>query len=193
MALLDRLFESAVAVAAAPLFTPDFVCGRRPGLTPLTAASVAPADAAFAVAAAEKGLAEVALSELALRRARSEPVREFARRMVAEHSDMNAELLRLGVSKRIALPMTPTAADRAERDHLDTLHEGTFEGAYLDRMIADHEEAVKLFADQADGGTDVELTAFAARNLPALRDHLAACRQLPAAPRGVKRGRKTQG
>jgi putative membrane protein len=39
-------------------------------------------------------------------------------------------------------------------------------------MVADHEKSVALFQAQANGGTDAETKAFAAKTLPKLQMHL---------------------
>lgn len=178
MSLVGRFVEVVVSATAAPLFAPDRLFSRRRGLTPMTAASVDAEDAAFAVSAAESGLAEVALSELALDRAEGADLRVFARRMVADHTSLNAELTRLGLTKRIALPLTAPDEARHQRSRLAELAQPEFEPAFLRRMIADHEQRIAAFTHQAEHGRDPELSAFAARALPVLEEHLDHARSL---------------
>lgn len=192
MSLLDRVVQSMVAVAAAPLFAPDFRLPRlRAGVTPFTSASVAAADAAFAVQAAELGLAEVALSQLAITRAVRDDVRAFARRMVDEHSPANADLTGLCAGKRVVVPLTPARADREERRRLESLPADAFDAAYAARMVADHERAVALFRLQRDDGVDADLVDFARRLTPMLEDHLQAARLLSHPPKARKGAGKT--
>lgn len=192
MSLFDRVVQSMVAVAAAPLFSPDFLLPRlRTGITPLSAASVAAVDAAFAVQAAELGLAEVALSQSALSRAVRDDVRDFARRMVEEHSQANAELTGLCAGKRVVVPLTPARADREERRRLESLPADDFDAAYAARMVADHERAVALFRLQRDDGVDADLIDFATRLTPMLEDHLQAARLLSHPPKARKGAGRT--
>lgn len=192
MAILDRLLETAVALAAAPLFAPDHVFRlARRGMMPLTAGSVASEDAAFAVAAAESGMAEAALSEVALDRAGSDEVRDFARRMVAEHGSTNTELMALALGKRIVLPAGPDADARTARANLATMPVDGVDAVYVERMVADHERTVEVFSRQANEGHDPDLTDFARRILPMLEDHLRHARTLahPAVPK-ARRARR---
>lgn len=192
MALRDRVLDSLVALAGIPLFAPDQPLLRgRPGPTPLTVSSVAAPDAAFAIEAAEHGLAEVSVAELALERAQRDELRDFARRMVADHGAMNAELTRLAVAKRVTLPLSQSAGDQAERARLADLPPDLFDSAYAARAVADHQRAAALFERQRDEGKDVELTAFATRTLPTLREHLNAARSL--VPEETVKSRKKRG
>lgn len=186
--IIDRIVSTGAWIAAIPLFAPDHpIPIWRHGLNPVTAGSVSEADSSFAVEAARSGLAEVALSEVAVERSAHDDVRRFASRMVAEHTTANAELIRLGIEKRITLPMSPAGPDQDERDRLDTLPADQFDQAYIRRMVEDHERAQALFARQRDSGSDVDLTAFAARMHTLITDHLDDARRL------VAKGRKKQG
>jgi putative membrane protein len=75
-----------------------------PSQTSRSRLKVASEDKNFATKAAEAGMAEVDLGQLAVRKAGSEEVRQFARRMVEDHNKANAELMQLAQSKEISLP-----------------------------------------------------------------------------------------
>src|SRR5215217_3807615 len=66
-------------------------------------------DPLFAAAAASGGLAEVSISELGLRKATDAELKKFSQQMVADHTQMNGELMALAARKGIALPRTPDA------------------------------------------------------------------------------------
>ena len=61
-------------------------------------------DQRFIQEAAEGGKAEVALGNLALQRAASDDVKQFAQHMVDDHSKANQELTELASQKNISLP-----------------------------------------------------------------------------------------
>lgn len=176
--IIDRIVSTGAWIAAIPLFVPNRpLCGSR-GPYPVTAGSVPEADAEFAIEAARSGLAEAVLSEVAVERSARDEVRGFASRMVAEHTAANAELIRLGIEKRIAMPVSPAASDQEERDRLDALPADQFDDSYLARMVTDHERAQALFARQRDGGSDGDLVAFAARMHAIVTNHLNEARRL---------------
>ena len=47
-----------------------------------------------------------------------------------------------------------------------------FDEGFIAAQITAHQNAIALFDQQANGGGDEDLKAFAARHLPELRDHL---------------------
>ncbi|MGE5505067.1 MAG: DUF4142 domain-containing protein [Actinomycetota bacterium] len=178
MSLAQRLIETTVAIAAAPLFAPER--GRR---------DAADAAHAFTAAAARSGAAEIALSEVALGRSTTPAVTEFARRMVAEHTALDEELRSLAAIRGMAPPAGPFDDVAADAELLRDLPAEAFDAAYLARMVDDHEAAVALFARQAADFQAPELAALAARSLPMLRDHLAQARSLRDTPPQGKAGK----
>src|SRR5690348_15601382 len=61
-------------------------------------------DQEFAAQAAIGGLAEVEAANLALQRGSGAEVKQFARRMLDDHTKANRELMSLAASKQIGLP-----------------------------------------------------------------------------------------
>lgn len=138
------------------------------------AAASASADSAFITKAAEGGAKEVAIAKLAADRASGADVKAFAQRLATEHSALNSELTALAASKHVDLtaraPEPP--ADLASA-------EGTaFDRAFLALMVKEHEGAIALFEGESRDGRDSEVKEWAAKQLPALRDHLAAAKAL---------------
>lgn len=68
---------------------------------------VATDDKKFVMKAADAGMAEVQLGQLALTQAGSDEVKQFARRMIDDHGKANVELTQLAESKGITLPVAP--------------------------------------------------------------------------------------
>ncbi|QXU43716.1 DUF4142 domain-containing protein [Pedobacter sp. D749] len=56
-------------------------------------------------------------------------------------------------------------------EKLKSLNGASFDKAYVDMMIADHQDAVSLF-EKATQSTDVEVKAYANKYLPVLKKHL---------------------
>ncbi|HET9053527.1 MAG TPA: DUF4142 domain-containing protein, partial [Cyclobacteriaceae bacterium] len=119
-------------------------------------------DTEWAVAVADLGMLEVEASRLALERATTPAVKQFAQRMVDDHTKANEELKGLASQKNISLPAT--LSDKSQKK-LSDLREKTgkdFEDAYTDCMVKDHKEAVDKFKKQAEKGDDAELKSWAA-------------------------------
>lgn len=128
--------------------------------------------------AAQGGLAEVQFGELAERNASSDKVKDFARRMVKDHTDLNNELKAIAATKGIDLPSSMSADDQAKYDSLSKMSGEAFDKVYISGMIEDHKTDIQEFEDQSTNGTDPDLKAFASKALPTLRDHLAEAKKI---------------
>jgi putative membrane protein len=130
------------------------------------------ADTSFATKAAQGGMAEVQLGELAGQRAAKESVKQFAQQMVNDHSKANDEFKALATNKGIDLPSGIDTKSQQLHTRLSALNGDAFDRAYMQAMVADHREDVAEFQKEANHGTDPELKAFAAKTLPTLQQHL---------------------
>lgn len=134
-------------------------------------------DREFFMQAAMSGMKEVELSRLAVERASAAEVKEFARRMVEDHTRNNQELMSLAATKGVTLPTAPDTKLRATLDKLGQRTGADFDRAYLKEAGAPaHEKAVRLFQREASGGSDPDVRAFASATLPALQEHLTMAR-----------------
>jgi putative membrane protein len=138
-------------------------------------------DKHFVKMAASAGQAEVKLGELAQERGKSLAVREFGKKIVLDHVKANNELILLCRRKGLEVPKEMVEKHRAAVEKLSKLKGAEFDAAYGRQMVEDHMEAIKLFEGEANHGKDAALKAFAAKALPALREHLKMARQLPGA------------
>lgn len=143
------------------------------------AASVMPAVAAssssdmtFAADAARGGLAEVELGQLALQNASSQQVKQFAQRMVSDHTQANEELMQTAKSENLNLPMQVDEKQKTEIDRLRGLSGSAFDSAYMQHMVQDHQKDVAEFRKEAEGGNNPGLKSFALKYLPTLQQHL---------------------
>jgi putative membrane protein len=145
-------------------------------------------DAQFAKQAAEGGVAEVKLGQLAEEKGTSQQVKDFGKRMVDDHSKANEQLKSTASGDNIALPDQMNAKDQAEYDHLSKLSGATFDRAYARQMVLDHETDVAAFRHEANDGKDASIKSFASQTLPTLQDHLKVARQIYS---GVSAGNHT--
>ncbi len=126
----------------------------------------------FMTEAAKGGMAEVEMSKIAQTKAQNAEVKKFAAQMVTDHTKANNELKALAGKKTVTLPTELDAEHKTMAADMSKLSGAEFDRKYVDAMVADHEKDVKLFQAQADGGTDADAKAFAAKTLPTLKMHL---------------------
>ena len=145
---------------------------------PLAAFAASGPDATFYRHAAEGGISEVQLANLALNKSEDPAVKEFAAQMVKDHSDANDKLRSVAASKNIKLPTRASVAETATKAKLEVLSGSTFDKSYIKAMVKDHEEDVAEFKREAASGNDPDAKAFASETLPTLKEHLARIRSI---------------
>jgi putative membrane protein len=167
-------------------------CLALPAMLVLAAASVASAqaladpgrsaDATFLAKASEATALDVELATLAATRGKSTAIKAFARQVVEAGTALGRELTAMARARQIELA---PAADLVEPEaaSLAAAPRGAFDAAFVTAMIARREAAVALFEAESRDGRDDEVKEWAARQLPALREHLAAVRALRPGPR----------
>jgi len=130
------------------------------------------ADTNFATKAAQGGMAEVKLGQLAEQHAQNADVKAFGQRMVTDHTKANDELKAIAGRKGITLPSDIDAKDQATYDRLSKLNGAAFDKAYMRDMVSDHRTDVAEFRRESEHGTDADIKGFAAKTLPTLEEHL---------------------
>jgi len=138
-------------------------------------AAMAPVDnesSNFAVKAADAGMAEVKLGEVAQQNASSPRVKAFGQMMVQDHSKANQELKSLASAKNVTLP---DSVGEDHSKHIQDLSKKTgkdFDKDYIDMMVDGHQDVIDMFDKASKDLKDADLKAFATNTLPTLRAHL---------------------
>ncbi len=129
-------------------------------------------DTMFAMEAAQGGLAEVKLGQLAADKAGSADVKAFGQKMVDDHTKANDQLKSIAGQNGMTLPTTMNAKDQAIYDKLSNESGAQFDKAYMRSMVKDHEEDIKVFKKEAEKGKNPQLKQFAQQTTPILESHL---------------------
>jgi putative membrane protein len=135
-------------------------------------AATAENDKKFIREAAEGGLAEVELGKLATEKASNPEVKNFAQRMVQDHSKANEELKEVASKEGVTLPDHLNAKDKALKERLSKLNGPAFDRAYMENMVKDHKKDVAEFNRESTNGKDNDVKQFAGKTLPTLKEHL---------------------
>ncbi len=129
-------------------------------------------DSTFAVKAAQGGLAEVQMGQLATQKASNSDVKAFGQQMVDDHSKANDEFKSIASRKGVTLPTSMDAKDQATYDRLSKLNGAAFDRAYMADMVKDHRTDIAEFEHEASSGSDPDIKGFASKTLPTLKHHL---------------------
>jgi len=135
--------------------------------------TVSSGDKSFVVKAAQGGMTEVQLGQLAADKATSQDVKDFGSKMVTDHGKANDELKSIASSKGITLPDKLDAKHQAMVDKMNGLSGAAFDKAYVDAMVGAHKKDNALFAKEASSGQDADIKAFAAKTDETVKMHLS--------------------
>ncbi|WP_215231968.1 DUF4142 domain-containing protein [Dyadobacter linearis] len=135
-------------------------------------------DKEFVIAAADGGMLEVKLGELASQRATSAKCKDYGKMMVTDHTKVNEELKALARKKQLTVPAKLSTAKQQQYDSLAAQTGEKFDMLYMNMMIASHEEAIGVFQTESNKGQDPDLKKWADSKIPALKHHLEMAEQL---------------
>jgi len=127
-------------------------------------------DRAFVDKAAIRGMFEVQAGHLAAKSSDSQ-VRNFASRMVQDHSAAGDELKRIVDAKGISLPDALDDKHQQLLTKLGALDGAAFDREYVQEMVDDHDEDARAFAEAGRTLNDPELKAFAEKTLTVVESH----------------------
>ena len=133
----------------------------------------------FVTKAAEGGMFEVQSSQLALKKSPDKDVKDFAQKMIDDHTKADDKLKSLAKGETV-----PTSLDHAHQQMLTKLQSesgSNFAEQFKQMQVSAHQQAVELFQNYADHGSDASLKQFASQTLPTLKDHLQMAQSITIA------------
>lgn len=151
---------------------------------PVIAFGAAPSpDSDFYKNAAEGGIAEVQLGNLAQEKSANPSVKGFGAMMVSDHTAAEQKLQAIAASKNIKLPTSSSVGQTATKAKLEVLSGDSFDKSYITDMIKDHQDDIAMFKKEAALGQDPDAKAYAIATLPTLEKHLKKIESIAAAAR----------
>jgi putative membrane protein len=128
-------------------------------------------DKMFLRKAAEGGIAEVKLGQLAAQKGSSDEVKTFGQKMVDDHTRINLEMAHVADSMGVMLPKSMNKDDQAEYDKLNALSGNDFDMEYLAFMVKDHHKDLHEFRMEAASPTDPALHEAVVKAQSIIHDH----------------------
>jgi putative membrane protein len=139
-------------------------------------------DRKFIQEAAEAGMYEVEIAQIAASKATDPNVKSFAETLVKEHQAANNELVQMANAKKVELPAAPPRAKRRDIEKMGKLSGKELDERFIrDVGIKDHQKDIKKFEKASGDVKDAQLKAWVDKTLPHLREHLAMAQKLPQA------------
>lgn len=163
---------SGEAASQNPVVMPHSEAAPEPATAPAAASAVpaaTPQD--FVNQAASSGMFEVQSSELALERAGSDEVKDFARMMIRDHGELNEQLKAVAAAKGLTVPAEIAGPPAQHMEAVMGAEGDSFDQAYLDHQAQAHAEAIALFEPWAEQTDDTDMAALAQKAVQHIRTH----------------------
>lgn len=134
--------------------------------------------AQYLVDAYSNGLMEIELAKSVKDKSANEEIKKMADMMISEHTQVNAQLKGFADQRNIALPQGLSEDQMEETNKVMKKEGNELDKFYVNNLVAEHKDAVKLYEKAADKEEDVELKNFFASTLPDLKSHLQMAEEL---------------
>ena len=179
---MNRLTRWGLLLALAPLAACASTPPPAPPAAPPAPPPLASNDASFVQMAAQGGMAEVQMGQLADQTSKSKKVKMFAEQMVKDHTPANEQLKQLATAKGATLPTGLSDEQNKTLTMLQGEKGRKFDRDYAAAQVQGHSDMLEAFQTEAASGTDPDLKSFAAQTVPTIQQHLAEAKTLNAAP-----------
>jgi putative membrane protein len=192
--------SSLIALAGAALLTvPSAIAQMHPspspspssptqqqGVSPLDQANATQdptgtsqmADKAFVHNALEGGMAEVQLGQLALQKSSNDDVKQFAQKMIDDHTKLGDEMKQVAVQMKMKVPDSPSKKDKSSMAKLQALNGDDFDKAYIKDMVKDHQQDLKDFKQEAQNTSNPDLKQIVNQGGQVIQEHLQMIEQI---------------
>jgi putative membrane protein len=137
-----------------------------------------PEDKVFVEGALKGGMAEVQLGQLALQKSNNPEVKQFAQRMVDDHTKMGDQMKQIAQQVGVKVPDGPSKKDKQLMAKLQALNGDAFDKAYMKDMVKDHKNDLNDFKSEADNGSNPAVKNAASQGSQIISQHLQMAEQI---------------
>ena len=132
----------------------------------------------FVRKAMEGDMAEVQLGQLAEQKASSQDVKQFAQRMVHDHSQLDDQMKPVAEQLGVNPPSQLSRKDQEEKARLENLSGTQFDNAYIKCMLKDHKKDAREFKEEAQNAKNPEVKQAAQQGSQVIDEHLQLIEQI---------------
>lgn len=141
-----------------------------------TAFAASPTDAKdkmFLQKAAGGGMAEVAFAKIALDKSQNQDVRNFAQKMIDDHTKLNDNLKPIADQLGVQPPAEAPKEAQAKAEKLKKLDGDAFDKAYIKAMVEDHHKDLAEFTKEEQSTKNDDLKAKVSDGRKTIEEHTA--------------------
>lgn len=139
-------------------------------------------DQKFVDFAAQTDMVEANLGQLAGNVASSQPVKDYAQTVVADHQSDFSQLYSIAHQANLTMPSAiDTENNKTMIAPFEKLKGAAFDHRYVADMVAGHTKAIAIYKKEAADAENPSLKSYAEQALPTLQKHLDAAQELEKA------------
>ena len=135
-------------------------------------------DRMFVGKAMQGSMAEVQLGQLTLEKSNNNQVKQFAQRMIDDHTKLNEQMKPVAQQVGVAVPNQLSKKDKQTMAKLQALSGQAYDQAYVKDMIKDHKQDLSEFQTEASSGQDQTVKDAAAQGSKVIAQHLQMAQQM---------------
>lgn len=135
-------------------------------------------DKVFVRQALQGGMAEVELGQLALEKSSNEDVKQFAQKMVDDHTKLGEQMKQVAQQLGVKPPDKLSSKDKATMAKLQALNGDAFDKAYIKDMVKDHQQDAKEFKREAQNTSNPALQDVVPQGAQMIDQHLQMIEQI---------------
>jgi putative membrane protein len=156
--------------------------GQNPGMDRMNnmqqAGQPSAMDRMFVKNAMQGSLAEVELGQLTLQKSNNEQVKQFAQRMIADHTKLNDQMKPVAQQLGVQVPTEVSKKDKKTMAELQGLSGSAYDQAYIKDMVKDHKKDLSDFQMEASSGQDQTVKDAANQGSQVISQHLQMIQQI---------------
>jgi putative membrane protein len=137
-----------------------------------------PTDKMFVSKAMQGSMAEVQLGQLTLQKSNNVQVKQFAQRMIDDHTKLNEQMKPVAQQLGVTAPDQISKGDRKTIAKLQSLSGSAYDQAYIRDMVKDHKQDLSQFQMEASSGQDQTVKDAANQGSKVIAQHLQMAQQL---------------
>ena len=135
-------------------------------------------EKSFVRKAMEGDMAEVQLGQLAEQKASSPDVKQFAEKMVNDHTQLNDQMKPVAQQLGVNPPAKLSKKDEEEKAKLENLSGTQFDDAYIKDMLKDHKKDAAEFKEEAQQAQNPAVKQAAQQGSQVIDQHLQLIEQI---------------
>jgi putative membrane protein len=157
--------------------------GQNPGMDQMNGmqqhpGQPSPADRMFVKNAMEGGLAEVQLAQLTLQKSSNDQVKQFAQKMIDDHTKLNEQMKPVAQQLGVQAPTQISKKDSKTIAKMQSISGSAYDQAYIQDMVKDHKKDLSDFQMEASSGSDPAVKDAANQGGQMIAQHLQLIQQI---------------